>query len=136
MADSQNTRQHVRLFLRIRLMNHSLIPLTCGSGLIGIDARNQNQFVFYLFLHPTQAVDIIADSIFIISGTGPDDDQKFITFSCEHLTDHLISLRLDFRNSICNGIFRPDSLRCRQLFFKCKTHIFLFPPVFFLFLPV
>ena len=73
-------------------MDDSLIAFTGGTGLVGINPGDQNQFVFYFFIDFCQAGRIIADRIFVICGTRAYNDQKFITFPGDDITDFLVSL--------------------------------------------
>ena len=59
-------------------MGDTFIAFSCGTGFVGVNPGNDNEAVRYLFLYFAQAADIVADRIFIVSGTWADDYQKFI----------------------------------------------------------
>ena len=47
-------------------MEHTHIAFACGSWLIGVNSRNQDQAVGYLVVDFCKTVDIIADRILVI----------------------------------------------------------------------
>ena len=71
-------------------MDNALVAFACGAGLVGIDSRNQDQLILYLFVDTRQTVHIIADGVLVVGGAGPDDDKEFIAFSGKHITDFSI----------------------------------------------
>ena len=77
----------IRLFLRIRLMNDSLVALSCSTWFIGIDTRDDQNLVRNLILYLGKTIYIIADRIFVICRTWSDDDQKLIGFPGKDLFD-------------------------------------------------
>ena len=77
-ADSNQSCEHVRSFLRVRLMDHTLVSLTGSTRFIGVNTWNDQNFVFDLFLDLAETQKIVTDSIFIVSRAWTDDCEKFI----------------------------------------------------------
>ena len=77
-TDSNQSCEHVRSFLRVRLMDHTLVSLTGSTRFIGVNTWNDQNFVFDLFLDLAETQKIVTDSIFIVSRAWTDDCEKFI----------------------------------------------------------
>lgn len=65
---------HIRSFLRVRLGSNTFIAFAGCSWLIGVDTRDNNQTVFDIFCNFGQAADVVADRFFAVSGTRSDDN--------------------------------------------------------------
>ena len=63
-ADGNNALEQVGRDARIGLMQHALITVAHGSGLVGIDAGNDQNFILDLLLHACKATDIIKHRCF------------------------------------------------------------------------
>ena len=77
-ADCDESGNHIRFCLRIRLGSNSFIAFSGGPWLVRVDTWNQNQLVFRLLVYSCQAVDIIHNRLFFVCGAWSDDDKKFI----------------------------------------------------------
>ena len=77
------TVSHAGTFFRIRLMKHTLIPVASGSGLVGVDAGNQDQLILGILLKFYQTACIIQNGIFIVSRAGTDNNKKLVTLSAD-----------------------------------------------------
>ncbi len=64
----------IRGFFGVRLVYDAFVALPGGSGLIGIDAGDDDNLILHLFLHLCQSADVVADRIFVVRGTGTDND--------------------------------------------------------------
>ena len=73
-ADGDEAVEQVRLAVGIRLVKHALVAVAGGTGLVGVDSRNQDQAVRYLVVDFCKTVDIIADRILVICRAGTDND--------------------------------------------------------------
>ena len=130
LTDRDQTVQQIRFLLRVRLMQDSLVTFTGCSRFVGINSRNQDQFVRYLFLHSGQTVDIFTNCLFVICGTRSDDNQKLVGFSGKYFTDHLVSFFFDPCHLLCHRIIRFDLCRCWQFFQQFNTHNNFSPLIF------
>ena len=74
MAHRDQTVQEILFFFGVGLMNNTLVAVAGGTGLIGVNSRNQDQAVGYLVVDFCKTVDIIADRILVICRAGTDDD--------------------------------------------------------------
>ena len=88
------TAGKIRFLFGIGLADNSLIALSGSTGLIGINAGDQDQLVLHLFVDFGEPAYIVTDSRFVVSRTGADNDQKFIAFAGEHITYLGITLHL------------------------------------------
>ena len=66
MAHRDQTVQEILFFFGVGLMNNTLVAVAGGTGLIGVNSRNQDQAVGYLVVDFCKTVDIIADRILVI----------------------------------------------------------------------
>ena len=89
---------HIRCFFRIRLRSDALVSFAGGPGLVCVDTGDQQQTVFYFFLYFGKAVHILAYRILAVCGTGADDNQKAVIFSCEDVTDLRITAVFNSRH--------------------------------------
>ena len=124
-ANSDQSLQHIFLFLRIRLVHHALVAFTSGAGLIGVDPRDQKQLILYLFLYLCQTADIIQNSVFPIRRARSDDQQLLVGFTGKHLFDLRITLRLDIHQLFRQRELGFQFLRNRQLSDKFHIHVFV-----------
>ena len=76
--DGNDTCQKIRRLIRLRLMQHSLIPLSCCPRFIRIDPGNDHEPVRNLLIYFGKAIHILADRIFIICRTRSYNYNKFI----------------------------------------------------------
>ena len=88
------TVSHARALLRVWLMKHALVALTGGSGLVGVNARNNQQFVLGCFLNFHKTVGVVEHRFLVVSGTRSDNDKKLVAFSCNDIFYFLIALCL------------------------------------------
>ena len=121
-TDSHQTCQHVRFFLRVRLMEKAFVTLAGGSRFIGIDTRDQKQTVAHLILDFRQSSHIITYGIFIVCGAGADDHQKSVGLPCKYIFDLLISLCLHTGNLLCDRILKSNFFRSGKFCHKFKAH--------------
>ncbi len=94
MANGANTLVHIRLFTRVRLVEHTLVPGAGGAGLAGINAGNDQNFVRHLLLHLCQAVDIVNHRILPIRRARADHQQQLVALAADNGGDLLIPLVL------------------------------------------
>ena len=51
LANGDESLMHIRFFLRVRLMKHSLVSLAGGTRFVGVDTRNDDETVRGLLLN-------------------------------------------------------------------------------------
>ena len=66
LTDRMKTFEHVLFFFRIRLACHSFISFSGRSWFIGINTRNDKNFICDLFLDFCQAQGVVNNSFFVI----------------------------------------------------------------------
>ena len=123
VADCQNTLEHVRFLLRVRLMDHTHVALAGGPGFIGVNSGNNDQTVFCFFLNLDQPGRIVHHRVLVVCGTGADEHDKLIAFPCQYVFDFLIPLKLGFRQVRRQGKLLADHIRRGQLIDKCESHL-------------
>ena len=121
-ADGDDAAEQVRGFIGVRLVQHALVALARGAGLIGVDAWNENEAVFHLLVHTGKAAGVFADAFFVIRRAGADDDEKFIGLSAEHGGNLFIARGFDFFDVLRDGKFGFEGCRVRQLFVNGHGH--------------
>ena len=83
--------QQVRLSFRVRLMNDTFVAFTCGTRFVGIDTRDDDQFVGYFVGNLCQTVIVLQNSVFVVCGARSYDNKKFIGFTGDDLFDLLVA---------------------------------------------
>ena len=122
LSGGDNASEHIRFFLRIRLMQQALIAVSGRPGLIGVDPGDDHNMILYLFLDIGKAPQIIHDTDFIVRGAGAYDQQELIAPAGKDLSDLRISLLFDPVHISGQGIHLLDLHRDRQLPFKIHIH--------------
>ena len=84
-SNGNDTVQKIGIGIGIRLVQHSLISVTCGARLVGINARNDHNFICNLILHGAQARDIIQDRVFFICRARADNKYELIGFAFKNI---------------------------------------------------
>ena len=125
MADRQNTCQYIWFCLRVRLMEHAFVTLTGGTRFVGIDTGNQHQAVLHFVLKLGKAVGVITYRIFIVCGTGADDDKKLVRSTGDDIADHFISFSFYLFQLFGHRCLRFDLVRRGKLFYEFEAHSYL-----------
>ena len=114
------TRGKIRLFFRVGLADDAFIAFAGGPGFVRINSRNEYETVFYFFIDFAQTADIVADRVFVVGGTGADNDKEFIAFSGDDVADFKVPLFFQFGEMLGNRKPGPDIFRCRKFADKLK----------------
>ena len=122
MANRQNSLKHIRLFFRIRLMNHAHVALAGSPRLIGVNSGYNNQAVLCLFLNLYQTVNVVYHRVLIICGTGADNYDKLVTFPRKDFSQFLILLLLLLGEIGSQRKLFPDDIRRGKTADKCERH--------------
>lgn len=88
--------QQVRLSFRVRLMNDTFVAFTCGTRFVGIDTRDDDQFVGYFVGNLCQTVIVLQNSVFVVCGARSYDNKKFIGIPGKDFCDFSVTLFFDF----------------------------------------
>ena len=128
LTNGDQTLQHILFLFRIRLVYHTLIALTRGAGLVGVDTGNENQLICHLFLHLRQTRGIVQNGILTVCRARTDDEQFLAGFAGEHLLNLCVSGSL-----YSDQLFRQLELRFQflwngQFSNKFHIHILILPP--------
>ena len=115
LSDRDKALKHILALGRVWLMYHSLIALTGGSGLIGVDSWDNKYLVLYLILNLCKAVNVIKNAVLSVGRAGTDDKQELIRLACKNISDLGISFSLDFLYFFGDRELLLDILRDRQL---------------------
>ena len=107
--NGDNAAQQVGSLVRFRLVQHSLIALAGGAGLVGVNAGNQNQPVGDLLADFGQPGNVFAHGVLVVGGAGPHNHQKPVGFPGEYGADFLVPPGFDFRQLGRKGdfLFQP-----------------------------
>ncbi len=108
----------VRCFFRVRLVNDSFVTLAGSSWFVCINSWNNQNFFLLLFLHFCKAGNIFTDRIFMVSRTWPDNQQKFVRFTCNNCADLCIANFFFVLSAPVSGVqFLKKALPERSLLF-------------------
>ncbi len=117
--------REIGFFLRVRLADDTFVAFSGRSGFVRIDSRYQDQPVLYLIVQSAEAADIIADRVFVVGGTGTDDDEKFIAFAGDYIADFLIPPLFQAGEMFRDRKLFSDFFRRRKFADKLKRHLFM-----------
>ena len=90
-AHLDNALKHIRLFVRVGLMEHSFVAGTGCSRLACVNSRDDQNFIVNLFLHIRKAVNVVKNRIGSVSRARTDNKQKLVALAGKNLFDFLIS---------------------------------------------
>ena len=79
-----NTLKHIGDFIRVGLVKHTLVAVTCGSRLIGVYAGNDKYFILHLILNGAKAGYVIEYRLAAVCRTGTDYKYKLIRLTSEN----------------------------------------------------
>ena len=85
LPDGDEALEHIRLMLRVRLVQHTLVALAGGAGLIGIAAGDDENFILHLLLHPAQPLHIVQHTVRMVGRAGTDDQQQALVLAGEDI---------------------------------------------------
>ena len=89
--NSYDTLENIGFFVWIRLMEHTLVTVSGRSGLIRINARNDKNFILYLFLNLYKSGNIVEYTVLIVRGARSDYKHQFVRFSAQYILGFNIS---------------------------------------------
>ena len=89
------------MYKRQGLEGNTLVPITIGAGVVGINTRDDYQTILDLFLHARQPTDVVTDSLFIVGGARTDHNQEFVRLAGDDILYSLIFLLLDLLCMLC-----------------------------------
>ena len=101
IANCENSLKHIGFFVGVGLMEHSLISLTGSSRLVGINSRDNDNFILNLILNASKAGNVIEHRLVIIRRTGSDYKQKLIALTLENRLNLLVAQSLGFGHFFC-----------------------------------
>ena len=87
LPDSDDTAQHVLLFLRIRLVQHALVAEAHRTRFVCVDSRHDKYLVLHLILNISQTSDILHYRILIVRRTRSDDQQKLVRLARKNILE-------------------------------------------------
>ena len=96
-ANGNHTLQHIGFLFRVRLMQQALITGAGGTGLVCVHSGDQYELIKYDLLKTSQTLTIVKNRILAVRRAGADNQNHFITFPGEHISDLLIPCFFDTR---------------------------------------
>ena len=76
------------------MVQHTLIANACGTGLVGINAGDDDNFVRYLVLYLAQAVNVFQNGILTVGRAGANDQNQLVAFTGKYGANGFIVLLL------------------------------------------
>jgi hypothetical protein len=110
-------------------VEHTLVALTCGAGLIGIDAGDDDDLIGYLLLDSAETGNICKDGLAVVGRARADDQDELVRATVEHGTDAFIQGGLDLYHMGGERILLFDILGDGEL--SVEIHLHCFVPRFF-----
>ena len=121
LAYGNQALEHIRRVERVRLMEHSLVTGTRSAGLVGIDARDDEDAVLHLFLHLAEPGNIVNDGIAPVRRTGTDDEQQSVIPPLEDVGNLAVVFLFGQSPFFRNGVHLLHFLRDKE--FPLENHI-------------
>ena len=85
LPDGDEALEHIRPCVRVGLVEHALVPLAGGAGLVRVAAGHDEDALGDLLLRLPQAAHIVEDAVLPVGGAGPDDEQQAVVLPGEYL---------------------------------------------------
>ena len=121
ITDGDDTLEHIGTLVGIGLVEHALVAVARGAGLVGVNAGDDHDLIGHTVLYTAQSSDVIQHRLAVVCRAGADDEQEFIRFAAEDTGNLLIARRLDGRQLLADGVFCLDINRHGQ--FSVEMHI-------------
>ena len=116
--------QHILGTVGVRLVEHTFVALSCGTGLSGIDAGDNEDLVFYLFLNCGKAGDVVHYRVLSVGGAGTYYQNESLVLSSEYCFHFLVTLCLCLCDAFRERVKLLYKLRDRELSVECHAHLF------------
>ena len=110
-----NSALEVGIARGIRLVEHTLVAVACGTRLTRVDARDYEHLVLDLFLQLAQAGDVVKDGLLTVRRAGTDNEEKFVGFSAKNALYLLVALSLYSNELGRERVLGFDFARVRKL---------------------
>ena len=108
LADGDDALEHIGSFVGVGLVEHALVAVAGGAGLIGIDTGDDHHAILHALLYAAQSADVIEYRLAVVGRAGADDEQEFIRFAAEDGCDLGVSFGLDGGKLFADGVFGLD----------------------------
>ena len=131
LTDGNDALVHIRLFLGIGLMQHSLVALTRGSRLVRVNTGDDNDLICYLLLHSAKAGNVFKNRLAVISGARSDHEKKLIGATVKYSANSFVSCSFYLLHTLGEWIFFLNLLGNRKLSVEIHLHFYL--PLFIIF---
>jgi len=115
---------HVGVFFEVGLVKHSLVAESVSSRLVCINARNDEYFVFDLFLKAREALYVFADGVFMVRGAGAYYEQEPVVHACKYISYFCVTRRFCPCKVLIKWIFLAQLFGVWKFSYILKAHIF------------
>ena len=95
LTDGHDALVHIGLGVGVGLVEHTLVALTRGAGLVGVDAGDDDDLIGYLLLNSAEAGNVFQHRLAVVGGAGSDDQHELVRAAVEYGADALVALGLD-----------------------------------------
>ena len=109
LTNGNQTCQHIGACVRVGLVEHSLVALPRGTGLIGVDAGDNQKLLLHLVLQGAQAVNVLHDRLLAVGRAGSDHQNQAVTLALKNVGNLSIPLFL------CEGGGRANRIFCLDI---------------------
>ena len=121
--DGDDARQQVGRLVRLGLVEHTLVALAGGAGLVRVDAGDEHETVGKPVVEGSQPRHIVADRVLVVGRAGPDDDDELVRTPGEDIADFRVAPRLDPGDLPGERVFRLEIRGQRQLLVQLHCHM-------------
>ena len=111
LADRADTLYDIFFFFGVGLRKHALVPHALAARLVGVNARHDHEFFFYLFVQRAQPFYVFEDGRFFMRRARTDDDEQFIRFARDDVLAQLVAFAFDFLQGRGQRLRRKDFFR-------------------------
>ena len=114
--------ENVRVAVRVGLVEHALVAVAGGAGLVAVDAGNEENLVLHLLLQAAQARDIVEHRVLSVGRARADEQHQAVVLSGEYVAHGaVVGLLLpgQFRG---DGVHVADGLGRGQLTLEFHVH--------------
>ena len=122
LRDRDQTLENVRVAVRVGLVEHALVAVAGGAGLVAVDAGNEENLVLHLLLQAAQARDIVEHRVLSVGRARADEQHQAVVLSGEYVAHGAVIGLLLPGQLRGDGVHVADGLGRGQLTLEFHVH--------------
>ena len=104
VADGHDALVHIGLGVGIGLVEHTLVALARGTGLVGVDAGDDDDLIRHLLLNSAETGNVFQHGLLVVSGARADDQDELVRGALKYGADARVARGLDLLHAGGQGV--------------------------------